>query len=73
MAGVATTVPDPILDGFQAILFILGLQQGTTPHTKLERIVMLPLREIPPVLVYLETLETQIIMLWASNLSPCPW
>ena len=55
------------LDGFPAIFPILEDRQDTTPQSRLERIVTLPVGERPTVLVSIDSPEPHIRVLWGNQ------
>ena len=67
MDGVTETDSDPTLSVFPSIFTLLEAHQGTSPQTRLERIVMLHLGERLPVPVCIETPETHIRVLWGTH------
>ena len=67
MAGVAANVPDPSIPGFPGIFSLLEEGAHTTPRSRLERLVTLPLGERPPLEVCLEAPESHIRVIWGAQ------
>ena len=68
MDGVATTAPNPSVPGFPGISALLEYRLHTTPQSQLERLATLPLGERPPLVVFLESPESHIHVLWGNQL-----
>ena len=67
MTRVTSTTTGPELASFLEISTLLEAWQGTSPHTRLERLAMLPLEERPQVLVCFDTPEPHTRVLWGTQ------
>ena len=64
LSSIAATSPNSFMVGFSAIFIFLKTRQGTSSHSRLERLVTFLLKERPPFLICLKTPESHIRFLW---------
>ena len=73
MAGVAATSPNPSVPGFPGIFSLLEDEANTNPRSRLERLAILPLGEMPPLVVCLEAPAPHIRVLWDDQFVTPPF